>query len=78
MVVAEAAWLVVEVIMVVVMVAWLALCGGREGGVVGHLWLRCLCEGGGGEGVGGGCCDGGMVGVVVKVLVVWLIQNNDR
>ena len=31
----EAAWMVVEVIMVVVMVAWLALCGGREGGVVG-------------------------------------------
>ena len=25
--------------MVVVMVAWLALCGGREGGVVGRLWL---------------------------------------
>ena len=73
--VVEAAWLVVEVIMVVVMVAWLALCGGREGGVVGHLWLRCLCEGGGGEGVGGGCCDG----VVVKVVVViggWS-QNND-
>ena len=44
--VVEAAWLVV-----VVMVAWLALCGGREGGVVG---------------------------VVVKVVVVWLIQNNDR
>ena len=65
--------MVVEVIMVVVMVAWLALCGGREGGVVGHLWLRCLCEGG-----GGGCCDGGVVGVVVKVVVVWLIQNNDR
>ena len=78
--VVEVAWLVVEVIVVVVMVAWLALCGGREGGVVGHLWLRCLCEGGGGEGVGGGsgCCDGGVVGVVVKVVVVWLIQNNDR
>ena len=79
--VVEVAWLVVEVIMVVVMVVWLALCGGREGGVVGHLWLRCLCEGGGGEGVGsgGGCCDGGVVGVVVKVVVVigdWP-QNND-
>ena len=80
--VVEAAWLVVEVIMVVVMVARLALCGGREGCVLGHLWLRCLCEGGGGEGVGGGggCCgcDSGVVGVVVKVVVVWLIQNNYR
>ena len=56
--VVEAAWLVVEVIVVVVMVAWLALCGGREGGVVGRLWLRWLCEGGGGGvGGGGGCCD---------------------
>ena len=56
--VVEAAWLVVAVIVVVVMVAWLALCGGREGGVVGRLWLRWLCEGGGGEGVGGGGgCD---------------------
>ena len=36
--------------MVVVMVAWLALCGCREGGVVGRLWLRWLCE-------GGGCCE---------------------
>ena len=25
-----------------------------------------------------GCCNGGVVGVVVKVVVVWLIQNNDR
>ena len=49
--VVEAAWLVVEAVMVVVMVAWLALCGGREGGVVG---------------------------VVVKVVVGWLIQNNDK
>ena len=34
----------------------------------------------------GGCCNGGVVGIccngvvvgVVKVVVVWLIQNNDR
>ena len=51
------------VTVVVVMVAWLAFCGGREGGVVG----RCA-EGGwrGGEG-----------GWWLALWLRWLVQNND-
>ena len=42
--------------------------------VVEVAWFGGCCTGG----VVGVCCNGGVVGVVVKVVVAWLIQNNDR
>ena len=42
--------------------------------VVEVVWFGGCCNGG----VVGVCCNGGVVGVVVKVVVAWLIQNNDR
>ena len=55
------------------MVALLAFCGGREGGVVGRLWLRWLfvvCGDVGGYGEGGCSLSVGMLAIVEKVVVV--------
>ena len=60
------------------MVAWLAFCGGREGGVVGRLWLRwlfVLCGDVGGYGEGGCSLSVGMLAIVEKVVVVGIVEK---